>query len=507
MLAEHDQPQRPWLVDEAQREGNEAMGLIYQTPARIYRQSPSALVSLSLHSRHRLPPIFTIPKFGSRVTKSHRPATTFTSPASISSALMRHRSARLPFRGGFDDSTDILHGRIIEVDCEDEASSDSVPQDLRERRHRSGHWRYPHAMTDTAIIRQEDPLMAVRPSAHVIRGRHARIAQAIKQWMKENKPAQHAVTTMGTADLDTVFKLAKSGTSVNIKDDLGRTPLHIAATAGKVENVRFLIAMGADLNAMDNLGNTPLTLAATAAKFNIVLLLLENGADQSAGRAQFSPLEMARSRLRLMRAQLQAMRGMHDIHRPSVYSGDASLGSYSKRVHNRRQRLVQVARDCLEVIKLLQSFQQAAPQHRAIGRNGRTLNTLEQTYAAFDRNLSSEPAPLTGSAASELDELALKLLGLGIDSKPDKPPQSSPLAAGQTEVNVEDGQGEPAAGGDGQGTKGKEVDRSSDGAAETEEKKDSAELCDRFERDMDLVLSKLSQLMGESTDKDTTVVE
>lgn len=56
-------------------------------------------------------------------------------------------------------------------------------------------------------------------------------------------------------------------------------PLHEAAAAGKVEDVRHLLGAGHDADACDDRGRTPLLCAATAAHAQVAQLLVEAGAD------------------------------------------------------------------------------------------------------------------------------------------------------------------------------------------------------------------------------------
>ncbi|KAI8326060.1 ankyrin repeat protein, partial [Martensiomyces pterosporus] len=84
---------------------------------------------------------------------------------------------------------------------------------------------------------------------------------------------------MGQGDVDAILQMIRSGTSVDIRDSVGRTPLHVACSCGNVAGARLLIHMGADVNATDNVGNTPLTIAATGARSDVVIPLLEGGAD------------------------------------------------------------------------------------------------------------------------------------------------------------------------------------------------------------------------------------
>jgi len=59
-----------------------------------------------------------------------------------------------------------------------------------------------------------------------------------------------------------VALLIRSGAKVNVKDDGGKTPLHLAALSGYVGVVKLLVEAGAELNATDKFGHTPLFDAA-----------------------------------------------------------------------------------------------------------------------------------------------------------------------------------------------------------------------------------------------------
>jgi ankyrin repeat protein len=67
------------------------------------------------------------------------------------------------------------------------------------------------------------------------------------------------------ADKDLVELLLAKGADVNVKDDIGQTPLHYAAPSWHLEDSKevaeLLLARGADINAKDENGVTPIHMA------------------------------------------------------------------------------------------------------------------------------------------------------------------------------------------------------------------------------------------------------
>ncbi|XP_077297906.1 uncharacterized protein LOC143919454 [Arctopsyche grandis] len=62
---------------------------------------------------------------------------------------------------------------------------------------------------------------------------------------------------------------------VNVRDNSGRTPLHMAAARGRVGIVALLIRNGADIDATDDRGNTPLQSAIEKSRIKVVEYLKE----------------------------------------------------------------------------------------------------------------------------------------------------------------------------------------------------------------------------------------
>ena len=90
-----------------------------------------------------------------------------------------------------------------------------------------------------------------------------------------------------------------AGVDVNAKDDVGQTPLHLAAEYGQKEVAVLLITNGADVNAKTQIGVTALHGAATQGYSKIIELLISKGADANAKVASGShkgktPLDAAK---------------------------------------------------------------------------------------------------------------------------------------------------------------------------------------------------------------------
>ena len=96
---------------------------------------------------------------------------------------------------------------------------------------------------------------------------------------------------------DMVRSLIDNGASIEVKNDVGATPLIFASAKGQKEVVALLLERKANVNAKTNTGITPLMAAASGGYPEIFKLLLAKGADVSAkdqqGRTAFSMAEAA----------------------------------------------------------------------------------------------------------------------------------------------------------------------------------------------------------------------
>ena len=78
-------------------------------------------------------------------------------------------------------------------------------------------------------------------------------------------------------DAGEITKLAAAGANVKARDAYGRTPLHVAAFAGKHDAMRALVAAGADPNALEDDRYDIVTIAAVANDVPTLKVALEVG--------------------------------------------------------------------------------------------------------------------------------------------------------------------------------------------------------------------------------------
>ncbi|MBP6017915.1 MAG: ankyrin repeat domain-containing protein [Burkholderiaceae bacterium] len=80
-------------------------------------------------------------------------------------------------------------------------------------------------------------------------------------------------------DAQTVVKLLALGVAVDVRDELGNTPLLLATDRDHVDVARALINAGADVNAQNRIHDSAYLLAGAQGRLAILTLTLSHGAD------------------------------------------------------------------------------------------------------------------------------------------------------------------------------------------------------------------------------------
>ena len=78
-------------------------------------------------------------------------------------------------------------------------------------------------------------------------------------------------------NIEAVKQHLAAGTDVNVKDNIGLTPLHMAAGDGRKEVAELLIAKGAEVNMKNKYSKTPLDWAIDFKHTEIADLLRKHG--------------------------------------------------------------------------------------------------------------------------------------------------------------------------------------------------------------------------------------
>lgn len=86
----------------------------------------------------------------------------------------------------------------------------------------------------------------------------------------------HAVSVQ---DQRSARHMLEDGVNVDIRDEMGSTPLHYCALRGDVDMAKFLLESGAEVDAANNLGMTALMFAANGDHPETMRVLIAAGAD------------------------------------------------------------------------------------------------------------------------------------------------------------------------------------------------------------------------------------
>jgi len=98
----------------------------------------------------------------------------------------------------------------------------------------------------------------------------------------KQKQVQNIHEAAAAGDSDAVERFLAEGVDVNVRGEMGLTPLHVAARNGHAGVVELLLERGADLEATDKGHMTALYWAATCGSLETVKMLVAKGANVNA---------------------------------------------------------------------------------------------------------------------------------------------------------------------------------------------------------------------------------
>ncbi len=112
--------------------------------------------------------------------------------------------------------------------------------------------------------------------------------------------ARHLLEAASHGHVATVQALLDQAVSPKVKDENGRTPLHLAAANGHQATVEALLRSGAEINALDKQGKSPLDLAETGGHSGLAAFLASKG-----GRRSQAPVAAGARSLRRLKPSLK----------------------------------------------------------------------------------------------------------------------------------------------------------------------------------------------------------
>ncbi|XP_033936121.1 cyclin-dependent kinase 4 inhibitor C [Pseudochaenichthys georgianus] len=132
--------------------------------------------------------------------------------------------------------------------------------------------------------------MSVELCTAAARGEKRKVAELLKKGAEVNGFNNYnrtALQVVNWACPDVVEALLSVGADFNIRDPvLGLTPLHDAARAGYIGSVEKLVQCGSDVNLCEERGNLPLHLAAMEGNLEVIRLLIGLTANPRARNAE-----------------------------------------------------------------------------------------------------------------------------------------------------------------------------------------------------------------------------
>ena len=101
----------------------------------------------------------------------------------------------------------------------------------------------------------------------------------LKDKIKGWTPLYYLLDSSDGSETEILQILIKSGSSINISDNYGITPLHLVSFKGQDEYMSILLQNNAEINKLDSYNRLPLNYAIMEGQLNSAYLLLEGGSN------------------------------------------------------------------------------------------------------------------------------------------------------------------------------------------------------------------------------------
>lgn len=232
--------------------------------------------------------------------------------------------------------------------------------------------------------------------------------------MYKNDSPLHLACATGNMDMITY---AMKYFDVNIENDIGETPLHVAVSHGCLEAVKFLLnTKNIDVNHKTKDGSTALFFACYAKRLDLVEILLEANADVNLGDGTHTPLYTALMKdpsLDIIKMLVKYGADVNLTNEACYYMTPLHYASYRGDCNDIARFLVE---ECNADITLRNCNNRTALNFAAFGNNLDLLKFLLKAGADPDILDLKDTSPLLSSCRQGLYEIVDTLLEYNADT-------------------------------------------------------------------------------------------